>query len=160
MAQIIEQGSWIEQDDLQEMWGGLLASSCTLDGEDDSNLTFVDLLARLTISQARVFDYVCANAEKSLSTGGWLMGTPLQINVEDLLRTAGISDIHRLDRELDHLETLGLFAFGSGFYPDSTVATLAPSALGLQMYARCHGHSEDPTLFYGLIPKSTEQQDE
>lgn len=160
VAQIIEQGSWIEQEDIQEMWGGLLTSSCTPDGEDDSNLTFVDLLARLTASQARILDYVCANAEKSLSRGGWLTGTQLQVDVEDLLRIARIIDIHRLDRELDHLAALGLFAFGSGFDLDSRVAHLMPSALALQMYARCHGHSEDPISFYGLPPQSTDQQDE
>src|SRR5262245_259672 len=48
ISTILDQGSWIEDAKVQEMWGGLLASSCTESGDDDSNLLFIDLLGSLT----------------------------------------------------------------------------------------------------------------
>src|SRR5262245_35043001 len=33
---IVEHGSWTDADSVQEMWAGLLASSCTEDGRDES----------------------------------------------------------------------------------------------------------------------------
>lgn len=80
--QIIEQGSWIEQDDIQDLWAGLLASSCTFDGKDDTNLTFVDLLSRLTASQVRVLNYMCEAARKEVLSGGWLTATPLHTEIK------------------------------------------------------------------------------
>jgi hypothetical protein len=49
VAKIIEQGSWADSDEVQNMWAGLLASSCAIDGFDDSNLIFVDLLSQITL---------------------------------------------------------------------------------------------------------------
>src|SRR5688572_16408392 len=44
---IIENCSLIDDDEVQELWAGLFASSCTQDGNDDENLIFVDLLKQL-----------------------------------------------------------------------------------------------------------------
>jgi hypothetical protein len=149
VAQIVEQGAWIEADDVQELWAGLLASSCTLDGKDDSNLIFVDLLSRLAVSQARILDYICENAEKTLAPAGWLVpAAPLELSVEELQRITKLSDVHRMDLELDHLGSLGLLGMGSGFGLHSRLASLQPSSLALQMYARCHGYSGNPISFY------------
>ncbi len=150
VSQIIEQGSWIEQDDIQDIWAGLLASSCTLDGKDDTNLTFVDLLSRLTASQVRVLNYMCQAARKEVASGGWLTATPLHTEIDKIQEVAGISDIYRLDLELDHLRSLGLMDINSGFEVHSQNAILHPSNLALQMYSRCHGHSGNPVEFYGL----------
>jgi hypothetical protein len=57
VAQIIEHGSWTDSGEVQRLWAGLLASSCTVDGSDDSNLIFVDTLSRLTLLQARILEY-------------------------------------------------------------------------------------------------------
>ena len=45
VMRILEDGSWIDSDAIQEMWAGLLATSCSTDGNDDSNAQFVSLLA-------------------------------------------------------------------------------------------------------------------
>ena len=45
---VIEQGSWIDDDFLQEMWAGLLASGCTEEGQDQLNVIFSTSLAQLT----------------------------------------------------------------------------------------------------------------
>jgi len=60
----LEEGSWIDTEEVRGMWAGLLASLCTEDGKDESNLIFVNLLAQLTSSEARLLNYLCENAEK------------------------------------------------------------------------------------------------
>ena len=40
---VLEIGSWTDADEIQELWAGLLASSCTPDGQDQSNLIFLNL---------------------------------------------------------------------------------------------------------------------
>ena len=66
----------------------------------------------------------------------------------------------RLDRELDHLCTLGLIQGGlSSAETDQTdetgapigppPASIEPTSLALHMYARCHG-AHDPLAFHGL----------
>lgn len=64
---ILEHGSWNDDDYVQNFWAGLLASSCTDEGDDDSNLLFINLLADLTKLQARILDYVCRIATKLAS---------------------------------------------------------------------------------------------
>ena len=41
VSSIIENGSWSDCDEIQDMWAGLLASSCTESGGDESNLIFI-----------------------------------------------------------------------------------------------------------------------
>jgi hypothetical protein len=132
-----------------------LASSCTLEGKDDSNLTFVDLLSRLTVSEARALDFVCKNAEKQVATGGWLMANEFEMSSDELQRITGVSDVHRLDLELDHLRSLGLI--DRGFELESQTAKVMPMGLGLQMYARCHGYSGSPVSFFGLATAGSEE---
>lgn len=151
VGQILERGSWSDVDEVQDLWAGLLVSSCSEDGRDDSNLIFVDLLSRITVPQARILDHACRTAKKALSQAGWLMAENLTISLEELQRVSTVTDLQRLDRELDHLRTFGLLALqGSGFSLDSTEAGITPTALALQMYALCRGHRGDPREFYGL----------
>lgn len=156
IVQIIEQGSWIEADNVQELWAGLLASSCTEDGQDDSNLMFIDLLARLTLSEARILDHICRNATKVVTNAGWIAADCFIMRLSELQEVGKISDFHRLDRELDHLRTVGLI--GGGFPLDSTEAIMTPTPLALQMYARCQGFIGDPLVFFGIhVPEKNKQ---
>ena len=160
VANVIELGSWSNAEEVRQMWGGLLASACTPDGTDDSNLMFVDLLSKLTVSQARLFDYICKNCKKAVASGGWIYADDFQLSLDALKRITGLTDFHRIDLELDHLRTLGLLHdLQGGFTPDSTDANMSPSALALQMYVRCQGSPRDPVSFYDAKPsKSPEVQ--
>ena len=160
----IEHGSWVDTDEVQEMWAGLLVSSCTKDGKDESNLMFINLLSQLTASQARVLSYGCEKSEKVLSTSGLVaVYSGVYVSLKELTKITGIGDIYRLDRELDHLRVLGLLA--AGMFPnpiytelgptytevEPTVANLMPAALGLQMYVRCQGSRKSPAEYFELI---------
>ena len=158
ISQIIDHGSWIDSAELQKMWSGLLASSCTIGGSDDSNLIFVDTLARLTLIEVKILEYACRECTKSLTQAGWLMAQDIRMSLEQLEICSGINDFHRLDRELDHLRTLGLIK--GGFDPFSTNADITPSAFALQMYARCNGWSGNLLEFFGLTTLSNISNDE
>ena len=148
---VIELGSWTEAEEVQQMWSGLLASSCTSDGRDDSNLMFMDILAKLSLSQARLFDHACRTAEKVIAPAGWLVASELAMPVEELSGVTALTDLHRMDLELDHLRALGILnEHSGGFNTHSRNADVTPTSLALQMFARCQGYRGDPMKFYGL----------
>jgi hypothetical protein len=150
VAKIVEAASWIDCEELQDMWAGLLASSCTEEGKDDGNLVFVNLLNQLTSGQARVLKHSCEGSAKGRSQNGWLFANPLYATREELEQITGISDPYRLDRELDCLRALGLIENQGGFQtfsPDPR-ANIQPSALALYLYAKCRGHAGTPVDFY------------
>ncbi len=48
---IVNGASWAETEWMQNLWAGLLMTSCTQDGQDDSNWVFINMLSQLaTIS--------------------------------------------------------------------------------------------------------------
>jgi len=143
----IENGSWAEDDLMQNLWAGLLASSCTPDGKDDSNLIFINMLSQLTNSQAKLIKHICENAEIFKSKAGWIGANTLYIEADELIGITGIEDLHQLDRELDHLRALELIM--GGFSPDTTLADVTPHALCLQLYVRSHGYVGSPIEYFG-----------
>lgn len=153
VADILNKGSWEANEEVQDMWAGLLASSCTNDGRDESNLIFINILGQMTSLQANILNYGCENGRKELTEAGWLTsGEHLSVSLDKLQTIAGCGDFHRLDRELDHLRNLGLIgdALSGGFGPRSTEADITPTGLALQMYVRCKGFIGDPSTFLGL----------
>lgn len=151
---IIGEGSWIEDDQVQDMWAGLLASACTEDGDDESNLIFINILSQITSMQVNIINYACKNSEKHLTKAGWILSKQVSIELEELRMITGIDDFHRFDRELDHLRELGLirgeFGGAGGFRIDSTNAIITPTPLALQMYARCQGYKGSPVDYFGI----------
>lgn len=148
VASILDHSAWTDAADLHDMWAGLLASSCTPDGKDESNLIFVNILAQLTAVQGNIIKHCCETAQKGVSKGGWIHAEEYFLELPELEEIVGINDFHRLDRELDHLRALGIME--GGFMPDSKLARLTPSPLGLQMYVRCQGYTGSPLNFFGI----------
>lgn len=146
---ILEHGSWSDDTSVQDMWAGLLSSSCTLDGQDESNLIFINLLSQLTKSQARLLNYSCEKVEKYVDRSGLIcVNDRLEIPISDLPDITLITDVHVVDRELDHLRSLGLIE--AGIITDSGIANIAPTALGLYMYVRCKGSYDSPVVYFRL----------
>ena len=164
VSTILEEGSWIDDAEVQDMWGGLLSSSCTEDGDDDSNLVFVNLLSQISRLQARILRYTCENAPKKLSPNGLVVADgSIDVSIEEICNLAGDSDIHRIDRELDHLRDLGLFEmFDTGFSPvaDHLEATLTPSTIGLHLYVRAQGSRLPPDEYFGLTSIDEHESEE
>ena len=149
VAAVLDHGSWSDDAALQQMWGGLLASSCSQDGGDDSNLIFINLMSQLTSLQVRVLAYGCEKAEKHVSPTGLIMPkSELMVDIPTLKSIAITDDVHRLDRELDHLRELGLI--NVGFQPNLPTVDVSPSALGLNLFVRCQGYTGSAVDFFGL----------
>lgn len=145
----IENGSWAEDDFMQSLWAGLLASSCTPDGKDESNIILINLLSQLTSSQAKIISHICQNAKTYKGRGGFIVSHLLYMEADELLQISGIEDIHQLDRELDHLR--GLELINAGFDPNNLRADVTPHSLCLQLFARSQGYIGSPIDFYGAV---------
>jgi len=150
VAATLEHGSWSDDKVLQEMWGGLLTSSCSEDGRDESNLIFINLLSQLTSLQVRILNYACDKANKVVTTEGLILPARggLFVDVPKLKEIAGTDDIHRLDREMDHLRGLELIKMG--FSERTPTADIIPTALAFYLYVRCQGFTGSPAEFFGL----------
>ncbi len=156
---VLDNGSWSDCEEVQVMWGGLLASSCTSEGRDESNLIFISLLGQLTSSEARMLNHICKQADKSTTPAGLIWADRVSLTLGTLREIAGVDDINRIDRELDHLQTLGLtegvFSIDAHLTAgDSTF--VRPTSLALNMFVRCSGSLAAPAAFFELT--STEVQ--
>jgi hypothetical protein len=166
VCETIEKGSWCDDDEIQELWAGLLASACTEDGRDDSNLVFIGMLEQLTAPQVRILNYACEEAPKWKSMAGWPIADEIVIPLEKLITVSKVDDFHRLDRELDHLRAFeligagGIFGHGGGFGTDSTDARIRPSALALHLYVRGQGYVGSPVEYWNLNEKKKNEKGE
>lgn len=153
---IMECGSEVDDDELQELWAGLFVSSCTPDGRDDSNMNFVDLLRRMSLVEAKILDYACTNCGKRLFPNKLILAEDLSIQFDQLVKITGTDDLYRLDSELDHMRSIELLVpthllgNGGGFTAcDNLDADITPSALALNLYYRTHSTRIDPKDFWG-----------
>ena len=150
LARICEMGSWEDDDALQSMWAGLIASSCTQDGKDQANLIHIDLLGRMTSTQGRILQYACTN-DKFKHTRWWGNGGLLievrnhQVPTQELTDACGMSDTHQLD-VVDVMNTLGLLT--GGFPTSRTVVNFAPTGLGMTLFVRCQGSRQSIYEFF------------
>lgn len=160
---IVEEGSKIDDNELQELWAGLFCSSCTKDGKDDSNLIFVDLLRHLSVVEARILKYACEHAEKVLYPNGLIIAHKLSVSFETLKDITGVDDLYRLDSEMDHLTAISLLSHNSGGFDilDSKLsADIVPSALALNLYYKTNCIGKSQIEFWGksLRPASLEEK--
>lgn len=150
---IVEQAAWSNDSIVQDLWAGLLASSCTEQGDDDSNLIFTNLLSNLTKMEARILKHACESSTKIRNHLGLIYAEQLWISTRGMIEMTGENDVQRLDRELDHLRSLSLLDHG-GYTVVNKCDTLliTPTPLALHMYVRCQGSRKAPVeYFLGLI---------
>jgi len=152
----MENGSWTDCALLHEMWGGVLASSASADGKDDSNLIYTTILSQLTSSQAKIIAYACEVVGKRITPPGLIFPEGnVFVKPDELLRLSGSSDVHVLDVELDRLRSLDLIA--SGFSYGQEQADITPTALALNMYVRCQGYRGSAIEYFG-VPSSEKDE--
>lgn len=164
---IMECCSEVDSDELQDLWAGLFASSCTPDGRDDSNMNFVDLLRRMSSVEAKIIDYACRRCGKGIYPNKLILAENLIISFSELTKITGITDIYRLDSELDHMRSIELISsdgFSSGGFnasDDTLDANISPSALALNLYFKTHSTGISPVEFWGdsIIQISKDQNE-
>lgn len=148
---IIENSSFIDNEELQEMWAGLFASSCTESGNDDENLIFIDLLKQLTTAQAQILKYGVENSRKIIYKNGLVIADKLEVHCDEIFKLTGINNYHRVDRELDYLRSLGLIgSLSGGFIAENSdlIADISPTYLSLSLYVKSQGSTSDPDEFW------------
>ena len=155
VSKIIENSSWTTEDNIQNMWAGLLASSCTTEENDDSNLIFINILSQLTSMEAKLLNFICENSPLEIDEAGLVTGDYFKSNKEKLFEICETNDFYRIDRELDHLNTLGLVDGSFGFDQnnneiDPSTAYLSAEGLGINLYVRCQGTHKTPVEFFNI----------
>ncbi len=175
--EILSHAAWSDDEGLQSMWAGLLASSCSPERPDDSNLVFVHILNQLDAAQARFIDHVCTKAKKRRSEDDLIYADKVVVQHWELESIWATKDVERIDRELDHLNALGLINGALPIHTDKDVerirkrnrevprnkdgsvnrffflqlrADVVPTSLSLHLYARCQGWKESALKWYNL----------
>jgi hypothetical protein len=147
---IIKHGSWAEVSQAQQLWAGLLASSCTLEGRDQSNSKFLKVLCHIATIHARIFVAACTRATKVVSASGTVSALPLICTAEEMSEIAEAHDLMKIDRNLLQLFDLGLLPerVKSSFFSFSEDADITPTPFALELFARCSGHRGATQDFY------------
>ena len=151
----IEEASWIDDDQVQAMWSGLLASSTSPDGRSDENLLFMNLLKQLSSLEVSILRFAVEKARKFTGPHCLILSQPLNgIPADELPKLFGVKDLHRIDRELDHLRELGLIGWGGldtgGIDVQTGLTTLTPTSLALHLYVRAQGSKLSPVNYWKL----------
>src|SRR5688500_17004053 len=81
---IVEEGSWSDDKQVQSMWAGLLASSCSNSGTDESNLIFINILKQLTSLEVTIINHACEKSKKYVSEAGWIGSDSFFVELSDL----------------------------------------------------------------------------
>lgn len=148
--EIVDKATWTDDSTTQDLWAGLLSSSCTEDGADDSNLIFINVLSQMTKLQAAVMDYACKNAQKMKMGNLIVPATDFTMTTDKFKELFGENDIDRIDRELDSLAALNLIDPRNGGIQarHQHIIVLTPSPFALHMYVRCQGSRLSPLEFF------------
>jgi hypothetical protein len=160
---IIDNGSLNDNDEVQEMWAGLFASSCSKNGQEDENLIFIDLLKQLTVAEARILKYSSESTRKIIYENGLIVGDSLKLECKTLMEISGVTKIHRLDRELDHMRSLNLIGTSlSGGFDKNLVADISPTALALNLYVKSQGCNSDPAFYWrgNMITRADKEKED
>jgi hypothetical protein len=150
IMRILENGSWADDNAIQEFWAGLLVASCADEGMDVSNMDMIDLFSDLASDHIRIFAYACDRAANVETDSGTLLSAPVLCTMKDLTKITNLHDLSRIDVDIDHLTVFGLLKkrFKPSSYTSLTETAITPTSLGLELYARCHGHRGAPEEFY------------
>jgi hypothetical protein len=135
-------GSWAIDDLTRQLWAGLLASSCTVEGADDSNQVYVDLLVNLAPTQSQILVGACRMATGAKPETGENAPGRVIVAREQVLQLTGLTDISRISMNLASLFNMGIieknFDFTSYIPPETFDIT--PSRLGMDLYKKCKGN--------------------
>lgn len=156
---ILENGSNEDNDEIQEMWAGLFATSFSVDGKDDENLMYVSILRQLTLAEAKLLKYMCESSKKR-NLGNHILATDLfTVDGDTLREVTGIEDYNQLDTILYHLGSLKLSelrqgishgGFRSASFNEKPLAWFQPTNLALYLYLRCIGNPGTPEQYWSV----------
>jgi hypothetical protein len=141
MLRTLEHGSWVDVEWLQELWGGLLATSCTFEGQDESNLAYINLLSRLAPLPTQILTMACAKTMQAMTGHSTTPSAPLACSAEEIARITRSNNLLKIYKSIGELSELGLVERNPRSVSPSNPgeAKARPTQLGLEMFARCNG---------------------
>jgi len=141
VASILRNGSWSSDNSMQQLWAGLLVSSCTADGTNESNRDFIELLVQVTETQARILVAGCRKARESMSGVEGERSKEIIITPEEMIQITGMYDAYRIATEVSYLFNFGLLekVFDFTTYTPKEKFDITPSKLGLELFKICRG---------------------
>ena len=169
VMEILEGGAVQDNDNIQDMWAGLLASSCNTEANDD-NIIYINILNQLTTTQAKIINYYAINSRKIVNKDGAVQTiSGIVMNANDFFKIAESQDIDKISAEINCLISLQLvetgFGLASGFFnkektkdPEEILMVgLKLSPLALVLYIKCQGYKGTVKDFFKLeyIPGNT-----
>ncbi len=153
---IVKNGSWAEDPSTQNLWAGLLATACTVSGNDESNLPYLDMVSEMATIDGRLFVEACTKSQKIFAPNGAVTAEPVVRTAQDLIEITGAHDLMKIDRNIFQLSVMGLFEprVKPRFFSFEQEANLSPTPLGLELFARCQGYRGSPHEYYAAREKS------
>ena len=141
VASILRNGSWSGDNSMQQLWAGLLVSSCTAEGTNESNRDFIELLVQVTETQARILVAGCKRATESMSGLEGERSKEIIITPEEMIQISGMYDAYRIATEVSYLYNFGLLekVFDFTTYTSKEKFDITPSKLGLELFKVCRG---------------------
>ena len=141
VASILRNGSWSGDNSMQQLWAGLLVSSCTAEGTNESNRDFIELLVQVTEPQARILVAGCKRATESMSGLEGERSKEIIITPEEMIQISGMYDAYRIATEVSYLFNFGLLekVFDFTTYTSKEKFDITPSKLGLELFKVCRG---------------------
>ena len=157
VIRILHDGSWADDDSIQQCWAGLLATACKADDADESNRAYIEIFSQLSPTHIRLVTAACTKATKFVTESGIVAARQLTCSTGEIMKLSGTRDLLRMGRALEHLSGLGLLEerFKTSLFIPVDGINITPTCLGLQLYACCNGHRGEPQTFYGAESSST-----
>jgi hypothetical protein len=144
--QLLDAGSWADDDLMQGLWAGLLASSCNAEGGDDTNLPMITLLGQLTRGQALLLEKVMNEVKVLDGVETLTADRTLGYSVDDLLQVMDLKTSSDVRAAITGLATMGLL--DNDPMAAANPGRILPTSMAFYFYSRIKGHSGDPSDFF------------
>lgn len=109
LSAIYESGSWTDDAFMTDIWAGILASSCENQVATDKNVIYVDILSKMSSSQARMLEFFCKETSWKISEAeGLVESLPIFPDIGSLKAISGQESFEEIDESLSHMQYLGL----------------------------------------------------
>lgn len=102
----LESASLEDNEEIQDLWAGLLYSSCHVN-ELETNSIYINILKNLTLFQVRILSYVFKNLNLKEEEGYIINDTMIKINFTDVINENENISIDHIVSQINHLNFLG-----------------------------------------------------
>jgi hypothetical protein len=169
VSEVVEGGSRCEDEKLQDMWAGLLASSLTPDGTNDSNIIYLSTLRRLTSGEAKLIEHVCVNCRKGLNGNNEVQPYGYGLKIEEIKEILQCADASEVQSYLGHLRSLELLMGAGMVFLEIAITregrqkfeapNLTPSRFGLHFFVRCQGSRKTLKEYFNVTEQYNRNED-